>query len=242
MRDPWTEKTDAEGAVLEIRIEGFDAEKQDALEAEAAVERTMDIDRSLQTAPFWGRWRTSTLNLAGIFFVLGILTGLLFLRIANGLFGDDLDNTMGALLQFLAFCAGFAIPILIAARILRSRQPAALVFPTEQFTFRLDGSELTITGAKTPEQRIPLSEIVEFHGERRLSIVKPDGTTKPLAVSMLAANRHSELAERLNDALRGTRARVGGYRGPRVAQVQERQETAPSEVEDGGESVRRQRR
>ncbi len=232
MSDPWIERH-ADG-VLELRLEGFDADAEDEREIRGAIGAMAEDGGPTGPGDLYRRWFGSTANIAAAIVISGIGIGLGALGLLS-LLAPNLDDTgAGMLFEFLTFVAGFSVPIAVAAKVLK-RRPKELGFTTERFTIRLDSSTLTFAGVTSHAQRFALSEVAEILTARdRLVIVRTDGTKQKIAMSMLAAQRHPELAARLNDAIRGMRAHTFGYRGPRIGA----DEALPSE-EDVEKAARR---
>lgn len=115
--------------------------------------------------------------------------------------------------------------------VVRLRARAIVRNVTERFTVRLDKDALTCAGSGSPEVRVPLADIAEILGGKRVSVVTQDARTIVLPFALDEA-KHADLASELNAELRSLRAEAGGYRGPRLEEEEE------DAQEEGNEKLR----
>lgn len=95
--------------------------------------------------------------------------------------------------------------------------PSDLARFTDRFTVTVDSMALTVTGAKPGASNVsvPLSELVEIRGGRRVVLHVADGSARELPCSLLDLSQHGALAARLDETVRRMRAGAG-YRGGRI--------------------------
>lgn len=98
----------------------------------------------------------------------------------------------------------------IVAR-LQFSAPADLARFTDRFTITIDSTGLSLAGAKPGASAlaIPLSDVIEIRGGRRISLHHADGFVRELPCSLLDLSQHAAFAVRLDEAARRLRAASG---------------------------------
>ncbi|MBX3233181.1 MAG: hypothetical protein KIT84_20530 [Labilithrix sp.] len=218
----WTERIGAGGTSLEIDVDALDVVRTEQGELESfrkalavpAQERDMVVNDE----------HGNPMSTLGVLRLAYVVAGLFIAGLAAALIDACVTEATNRHLttetRLALFVLLFCTPILLhLLRRLRGASKSKAV--RDRFTLTLDAAGFAVRGDRTP-----LASIERFEAGRRLVLLTKDARRTPLPFSLDSPAENAQLADRLNEALRDTRANNAGagYRGALPAEEEEAEE------------------